>query len=59
MFGESTKEVLLWIAGLLVATAITILGAFYVVDHFLAPHDPTDPLTSKGGLDRQQSIERK
>jgi hypothetical protein len=22
-----------------------------VVDHFIAPHDPTDPLTSKGGLD--------
>jgi hypothetical protein len=56
MFGESTKAVLLWITGLLVATAITMWGAFYVVDNFIAPHDPTDPLTSKGGLDRQQGV---
>jgi hypothetical protein len=48
--------VLLWITGLLVATAITMWGAFYVVDNFIAPHDPTDPLTSKGGLDRQQGV---
>ena len=54
MFGESTKEVLLWIVGLLIAAAITIWGALYVVDHFIAPHDATDPLTSKGGLNKEQ-----
>jgi hypothetical protein len=47
---------LLWIAGLLVAATITIWDAFYVVDHFIAQHDPTEPLASKGGLDRQHGI---
>jgi hypothetical protein len=58
MFG-STKELLMWIAGMLVAAGITILAVIYLVDHFIAPHDSSDPLTIKGGLDRQQRIEAK
>jgi hypothetical protein len=58
MFG-STKELLMWIAGMLAAAGIAILAVLYVVDHFIAPHDPTDPLTVNGGLDRQQRIQTK
>jgi hypothetical protein len=58
MFG-STKELAMWITGMLVVAGIMILALLYVVDHFIAPHDPTDPLTIKGGLDRQQRIETK
>lgn len=54
MFGEfSTKELLLWIAGLLVAAGIVIVGAIYAVNNFIAPHDPSDPLTNQGGLEKQ------
>jgi hypothetical protein len=55
MFGDSIKETTLWIIGMLVAAAITIWGAFYVVNNFIAPHDPTDPLTVKRGLKPEQS----
>lgn len=44
MFG-STKELLMWIAGMLVAAGIPILAVIYLVDHFIAPHDSSDPLT--------------
>jgi hypothetical protein len=59
MLGDSTKETALWIVGMLVAAGITIWGALYVVDIFLAPHDPTDPLVTKGGLSKQQDIRPK
>jgi hypothetical protein len=39
MFG-SMKLLVMWIAGLLVAVAITIVISFYVVDRFLAAHNP-------------------
>jgi hypothetical protein len=48
MFGTN-KELLLWIVGLSFAGVITIWAAFYVVDNFIPPHDPADPLTIKGG----------
>ena len=44
MFGDSRKETALWTIGMLVAAGIPILGALYVVNTFIAPHDPTDPL---------------
>jgi hypothetical protein len=59
MFGEfSTKELLLWIAGLLVAAAIDIVGAIYV-NNILAPHDASDPLTNQGGLDQKQALKQR
>jgi hypothetical protein len=58
MFG-STKELAMWITGMLVIAGIMILALLYVVDHFIAPHDPTDPLTIKGGLERHQRIKAK
>jgi hypothetical protein len=42
--------------GLLMAAGILILGSFYVVNNFIAPHDPTDPLTANGGLKPKQSL---
>lgn len=39
MFG-SMKRLLLWIAGLLVVAAITTVISFYVIDRFLAAHNP-------------------
>jgi hypothetical protein len=42
MLGDySIKELLVWLGGMLVAGAFTILGAFYVVDNFVAPRDHT------------------
>ena len=52
----SIREMLLWIGGMVVAATIIILAVIYVTDNFLIPHDPTDPLTIRGGLkpDRNQ-----
>jgi len=36
----SIKRLLLWIAGLLVAAAISTVISFYVIDRFLAAHNP-------------------
>ena len=58
MFGTN-KELLLWIVGLSVAGVVTIWAALYAVDHFIVPHEPSDPLKFEGGLDRQQRIEAK
>lgn len=35
-----TKSLLLWIVGMLIAAAIAIVISFYVVDRFLAAHNP-------------------
>jgi hypothetical protein len=43
------KELARVIAGRLIAPGITIWVAIYMVDHFIAPHDPTD-LLGKAGL---------
>lgn len=58
MVGDSAKEIMLWIGGLLVAGAITILGAIWAVDSYLAFHDPNDPLTEQGGLAPAQDTKR-
>ncbi len=60
MFVEhSSRELLIWIAGLLAATAITILGLMYVVDHYLITQSLDDPLTNQGDLSKQQTIRPK
>ena len=40
----------MWIGGMSVAAVIVISGLIYVVDTFLAFHDPSDPLTPQAGL---------
>ena len=60
MFVEhSSRELLIWIAGLLVATAITILGLMYVVDHYLITQSLDDLLTNQGDLSKEQTIRPK
>ena len=51
---HSIKGFLISMGGILVV-ALIILGVVYVANTYVL-HDPTDPLTSKGGLDRQQGI---
>jgi hypothetical protein len=60
MFGEfSTKEMLIWVAGMLVAAAVIIVGAIYAVNTFIAPRSQGDPLTTRGGLNNQKDIRQK
>jgi hypothetical protein len=59
MFGESTKETLLWIVGMLFAAGITIVGLIWVVNNVIAPRDRTDPLMTKGGLSKDQGVQGK
>jgi hypothetical protein len=44
-----------WLIGMLVAAGLTILAVLYVVDVFIHPADPTDPLTRQGGLKPEQA----
>ena len=47
MIGKySTKGFLMWVVGMLVAAAITIIISFFVVERFLAAHNQQDPLPS-------------
>jgi hypothetical protein len=55
VFGDSTKEMAVWLIGMLVAAGLTILAVLYVVDVFIHPPDPTDPLTRQGGLKPEQA----
>ena len=57
MFG-SAKDLLLWIAGTLVVAGIPILAVIFIVDSFIDPYNPSDPLASQGGLQQQQDIRR-
>jgi hypothetical protein len=59
MFGNSTKEMLLWIAGTLFAVLLTIFGGRFLADHYFYPPNPVDPLTKQGGLKAGQDIRQK
>jgi hypothetical protein len=51
MFGDfSIRDILLWLAGLLVAGVLVVLAVNSVVRHYLNPSNPNDPLTKQGGL---------
>jgi hypothetical protein len=41
----STKGLLMWIAGVLVAAVIAILGVVFAMDVYLALEDPVKPMT--------------
>lgn len=49
---------MLWIAGILLAAAITIFGAIWAVDAYLASYDPSDPLAEQGGLVPEQNTKQ-
>ena len=44
MFG-STKSLLMWIAGVLVAAAVAILSLIFVMDVYLALQEPVEPVS--------------
>ena len=58
MFGETIKEIVLWVGGMLVAAGITILSAIYVADRFIAPPDRNDALVIKTGLQPAQTANK-
>jgi hypothetical protein len=41
----STKSLLMWIAGVLVAAVIAILGVIFAMDVYLVLDDPVKPMT--------------
>jgi hypothetical protein len=53
------RDIIVVALGLLVATVLTIVATVYVVDNYLAPFDPSDPLTKQGGLKPGQDIHKK
>jgi hypothetical protein len=50
----SIKEILAWIAGMVVATVLVVALVIYAV-RFIAPPNPDDPLTKAGGLKADQA----
>jgi hypothetical protein len=59
MFGDSTKEMLFWIAGTLLAGLLTMYGVRFLADNYIYPPNPVDPLTKQGGLQVGQEIRQK
>jgi hypothetical protein len=58
MFGFTKREVLIFLAGLLLTIVLTVFGTFYVIKHYVLLHDPTDPLVKQGGLTPGQQIRK-
>jgi hypothetical protein len=48
------NEIIAFLLGLAVATVLVVLATVYVVNTYLVPNDPHDPLTKQGGLRRLQ-----
>jgi hypothetical protein len=49
----STREIVLFVLVMILATALTIWGTFYVLETFVLGN-PNDPLTKSGGLSPMQ-----
>jgi hypothetical protein len=54
----SNREILVFVAGSLLAAVLTVLGTLYVFQYYLVLHDPNDPLVKQGGLKPSQQIKR-
>jgi hypothetical protein len=55
MFEELTKrDVVISVIALIAATALTIVGTFYVLHHYVL--DRPDPLYRQGGLKSDQQV---
>jgi hypothetical protein len=54
MFGELSKRQMAIIIAL-VAAVLAYFGTLYVVDHWIAPRDPNDPLVKQHGLKLEQA----
>ena len=53
------RGIVLWLIGIIVATAFTVAVTIYAIDHILAARDPIDSLTRQGGLRPDQDIPKK
>ena len=53
-----TREILMFSAGLLLATSLTLWGTFYALNNYVMLHDPSDPLVKQGGLKPSQQSKR-
>ena len=45
----SRRSIAVFVAGMVVATVLTVMGTFYVLHRFVLDN-PADPLTKAGGL---------
>ena len=48
--GLSRRSIILFVIGLMTATAPTIEGTYHLITRLVEFHDPNDPLTKAGGL---------
>jgi hypothetical protein len=53
------RQIIIFIVGLAVAAVVTVFGTIWIVDNFLTPPDPRDPLAKQGGLRPDQDIRQK
>jgi hypothetical protein len=49
----SRRSIAAFLAGMVVATVLTVMGTYYVLHRFVLDN-PADPLTSAGGLRSSQ-----
>jgi hypothetical protein len=54
----SKREILVFVAGLLLATVLALWGTFYALNNYVLLHDPSDPLVKQGGLKPHQEIRK-
>ena len=51
----SRRSIAGFVAGMLVATVLTVMGTFYLLHRFVLDN-PADPLTKAGGLQPNEKI---
>ena len=51
----SRRSIAGFVAGMLVATVLTVMGTYYVLHRFVLDN-PADPLTRAGGLRPSQTV---
>jgi hypothetical protein len=52
MFGRG--EIVVFVAGMALATMLTILGTFYFLKNYVLLHESRDPLVKQGGSPSQE-----
>jgi hypothetical protein len=54
----SMRAILVFVAGMVPATVLTVLGTFHFLRNYILLHDSRDPLVKQGGLRPSQEIKR-
>ena len=56
MFGDLSTRQLVWATVIAVMAAVIVyFGALYVIDYWVAPREPNDPLVKQRGLKPEQA----